>query len=40
MIYESSVNQMTTQQYEANQEAIAKAIKSGKFVYDISGNAR
>jgi hypothetical protein len=40
VIYESSVNQMTTQQYEANQEAISKAIKSGKFVYDISGNAR
>jgi DNA repair exonuclease SbcCD ATPase subunit len=40
VIYESSVNQMTTQQYEANQEIIAKAIKSGKFVYDISGNAR
>jgi DNA repair exonuclease SbcCD ATPase subunit len=40
VIYESSVNQMTTQEYEANQEIIAKAIKSGKFVYDISGNAR
>jgi len=40
VIYESVVNRMTTQQYEANQEIIAKAIKSGKFVYDISGNAR
>ena len=40
VIYESVVNQMNSHQYEANQEAISKAIKSGKFVYDISGNAR
>jgi DNA repair exonuclease SbcCD ATPase subunit len=40
VIYESVVNQMNSHQYEENQEAIAKAIKSGKFVYDISGNAR
>lgn len=40
LVYESAVNQMNTHEYEANQEAIAKAIKSGKFVYDISGNAR
>lgn len=40
IIYESQVNSMTSQQYEANQEAISKAIKSGKFVYDLSGNAR
>lgn len=40
VIYESQVNSMTTHQYEANQEAISKAIKSGKFVYDLSGNAR
>lgn len=38
--YESEVNKMTSQQYEANQEAIAKAMKSGKFIYDLSGNAR
>ena len=37
---ESEVNKMTSQQYEANQEAIAKALKSGKFIYDLSGNAR
>lgn len=37
---ESQVNKMTIQQYEDNQEAINKAIKTGKFVYDISGNAR
>lgn len=40
VIYESVVNQMNSHQYEANQEIISKAIKSGKFVYDISGNAR
>jgi len=40
VIYESQVNSMTSQQYEVNQEAISKAIKSGKFVYDLSGNAR
>lgn len=40
LIYESQVNKMTAQQYEKNQEAIQKAIQSGKFVYDISGNAR
>jgi DNA repair exonuclease SbcCD ATPase subunit len=38
--YESQVNKMSTNDYETNQEAIAKAIKSGKFVYDLSGNAR
>jgi hypothetical protein len=40
VIYESQVNAMNSHQYEANQEAISKAIKSGKFVYDLSGNAR
>jgi DNA repair exonuclease SbcCD ATPase subunit len=40
LVYESAVNQMNSHEYEANQEAISKAIKSGKFVYDISGNAR
>jgi DNA repair exonuclease SbcCD ATPase subunit len=38
--YESQVNKMTSFEYEANQEAISKAIKSGKFVYDLSGSAR
>lgn len=38
--YESQVNKMTSHEYEANQEAIAKAMKSGKFIYDLSGNAR
>lgn len=38
--YESVVNKMSSHEYEANQEAIAKSMKSGKFVYDLSGNAR
>jgi hypothetical protein len=27
-------------QYEKNVEAIQKAMQTGKFVYDMSGNAR
>ena len=38
--YESVVDKMTSYEYEANQEAIAKAIRSGKFIYDKSGKAR
>jgi DNA repair exonuclease SbcCD ATPase subunit len=38
--YESAVNKMSSHEYEANQEAIAKSMKSGKFIYDLSGNAR
>jgi len=37
---ESEVNRMSIQQYEDNQEAITKAIRSGKFIYDISGASR
>ena len=40
VIYESQVNKMSSQEYEQYQEEIGKAIKSGKFVYDLSGNAR
>jgi DNA repair exonuclease SbcCD ATPase subunit len=40
MIYESQVAKMSTLEYEKYQEDISKAIKSGKFVYDLSGNAR
>ena len=40
VFYESQVNKMSTFEYEKNQDAIAKALQSGKFVYDISGNAR
>ncbi len=40
VIYESQVAKMSTLDYEKYQEDIGKAIKSGKFVYDLSGNAR
>ena len=40
VFYESQVQKMSLQEYEANQENIVKAMRSGKFVYDISGNAR
>ena len=40
VFYESQVNAMTSQQYEVNQEAISKALKTGKFVYDLSAGAR
>lgn len=40
IIYESQVAKMTNRQYEANMEAIQKAMQSGKFVYDLSGSAR
>jgi hypothetical protein len=40
VFYESQVNKMSTFEYEKNQEAIAKALQSGKFIYDISGSAR
>jgi hypothetical protein len=39
-IKESDVAKMTAQEYEANEENIANAIRSGSFVYDISGAAR
>jgi hypothetical protein len=40
VFYESQVQKMSITEYEANQENIVKAMRSGKFVYDISGNAR
>jgi len=40
VIYESEVAKLTSKQYEHHQEEIAKAIRSGKFVYDLSGKAR
>ena len=39
-ILESDVAKMTSQEYAANEEAISKAIRSGKFIYDVSGAAR
>ena len=40
VMYESQVAKMTSKQYEANEDAINKSMASGKFVYDLSGNAR
>jgi len=37
---ESQVEKMTASQYEKNQEKIMEAIRSGKFIYDLSGSAR
>ena len=37
---ESDIARMSTQEYEKQEEAITKAIQSGKFIYDLSGNAR
>ena len=40
MIKESDVNAMSAQEYEKNADTIMEAIRSGKFIYDMSGNAR
>lgn len=40
VIYESQVAKMSSLQYEKNVDAIQKAMQTGKFVYDLSGNAR
>lgn len=40
VFYESQVAKMNNRDYERFQEDIAKAIRSGKFVYDLSGSAR
>ena len=37
---ESQVNKMSAQQYEAVSDDIMESIRTGKFVYDMSGNAR
>ena len=37
---ESDVQRMSAQEYEKNSDEIMEAIRSGKFVYDISGSAR
>jgi hypothetical protein len=31
---------MSDKEYEENMEAIDKAMRSGKFIYDLSGGAR
>ena len=40
MFKESDVNKMSAQEYEKNADAIMESIRSGKFIYDMSGNAR
>ena len=37
---ESDVNKMSPQQYEKAADAIMEAIRTGKFIYDMSGSAR
>ena len=37
---ESAVQKMSPQEYEAKSDEIMEAIRSGKFVYDVSGSAR
>ena len=37
---ESDVQRMSAQEYEKNSDEIMEAIRSGKFVYDVSGSAR
>ena len=40
VIKESEVQKMSADEYEANADTIMEAIRSGNFVYDISGSAR
>ena len=37
---ESEVERMSPQEYENRSDEIMEAIRSGKFIYDVSGNAR
>ena len=37
---ESDVQKMSVQEYEKKSEVIMEAIRSGKFIYDLSGSAR
>mgnify|MGYP003631113384 FL=1 len=37
---ESQVNRMSAKEYEKDSDSIMEAIRSGKFIYDISGGAR
>ena len=37
---ESDVQRMSPQEYEKNSDEIMEAIRSGKFIYDVSGSAR
>ena len=37
---ESAVQAMSAKEYEKNSDDIMEAIRTGKFIYDVSGNAR
>jgi hypothetical protein len=37
---ESQVDKMSTKEYEKRSDEIMEAIRSGKFIYDLSGSAR
>ena len=39
-ISESEVAQMSSKEFEERQDEITKAMRTGKFIYDMSGNAR
>ena len=39
-IRESDVQKMSAQEYEKHSDEIMEAIRGGKFIYDLSGNAR
>ena len=39
-IYESQVAKMNSDMYAKNEDKIMAAIRSGNFVYDVSGGAR
>jgi len=39
-IRESQIEQMSAQEYEKHADEIMDAIRSGKFIYDVSGSAR
>jgi len=39
-ILESQVNKMSAQEYERRSDEIMEAIRTGNFVYDLSGSAR
>jgi vacuolar-type H+-ATPase catalytic subunit A/Vma1 len=39
-IRESEVSKMSAKEFEKRQDEINQAMRSGKFIYDITGNAR
>jgi hypothetical protein len=39
-IRESEVQKMSPQEYERNADNIMEAIRTGNFIYDLSGSAR